>query len=190
MRHLKDDELTARVSGEGPMSGDEHLRVCSLCAGRLETWREMLSGLKELEAHGIDDGERHLLRTMLRTSGGHRRAPGVVARLLRSTALAPVGVRGPAARLWEWEAGELRLTLQARDEPGGFRLLGQVTASGVPSGAGRLTLHGEAGEVIEDVTDELGEFAVRVNPGRYRLELESPEQGLVVPLVDVREGVD
>jgi len=168
--------------GEAPEAAD-HARSCSLCAARLADWRRVVAGLDELAANPLEDGERHLLATLTRVRGGSR--PIRLASLLRTTVAAPAAVRGVQARLWEYEAGSTRLTLQARDDAGRVALLGQVTEGELPWSAGTMTACGDDGSRQATTVDACGEFALALRPGRYRLEVEGGETGLVIPVVDL-----
>jgi hypothetical protein len=183
VRHPTDEQwLEIARGGEVPDAAG-HAESCALCAGRLEAWRQIVTGLLELEAAAIDDGERHLLATMTRVRTPRR--PLRLADLLRTTAAAPAHVRGVQARLWEYVAGTTRVTLQARDEGGRVALVGQVTEGDLPWPGGRLAVSGEDGPRQETEVDACGEFALALTPGRYRLEVEGDQAGVVIPLVDL-----
>lgn len=184
MRHPSDEHWLEMARGGEVREAADHAISCAVCAGRLETWRRVLAGLLELEAGAIDDGERHLLATLMRARGPQRAVR--VADLIRTTAAtAPAHVRGVQARLWEYEAGATRVTLQARDEAGRVALIGQVTEGDRPWSGGRLMVCGERGSRQETEVDACGEFSVALPPGRYRLEVDGGAAGVVIPLVDL-----
>ncbi len=183
MRHPTDDcWLEIARGGEAPEAAD-HASSCPGCAGRLADWRRIVAGLAEFEANPLDDGERHLLATLARFHEASR--PLRIASLLRTTVAAPAAVRGTQARLWEFEAGTTRLTLQARDDAGSVALLGQVTEGELPWPAGTMTACGDDGSRLVTTVDACGEFALALRPGRYRLEVEGGDTGLVIPVVDL-----
>ncbi len=183
MRHPTDDcWLEIARGGEAPEAAD-HASSCPVCAGRLADWRRIVAGLTEFEANPLDDGERHLLATLARFHGASR--PLRIASLLQTTVAAPAAVRGVQARLWEFEAGTTRLTLQARDDAGSVALLGQITEGELPWSTGTLAACGDDGSRQEAMVDTCGEFAFALRPGRYRIEVERGEAGLVIPFVDL-----
>ena len=175
MKHLTDDTLWTMVVEPGQASETAHLESCGRCRARLEEWRTVREGLAELERGAVDDRELHRLAALYRARGprpmGHTE---LWARLLRSSPLAPVSVRGAASPvLAEHGAGPYHVTVQVGEEAAGVhRLHGQVLADGAPVVGGEVVISDGEGRLFTGPIDELGEFDLEgITPGRYRASL-------------------
>jgi len=189
VNHLHDDVLSDLAAGRGSSTQREHAEACTDCAARVHAWRADLADLQEMETLGLDDRERHQLRALFRAHGPVRPALSEwLARLVRSTALAPAAVRGSAVlELQEHAAGPFHVTVRASvSSPGSaVEVHGQVLSDEGPVGGGELVVSDETGRVAAGEIDDLGEFSVAVPAGRYRAALVLSRGRIVIPQLDL-----
>jgi hypothetical protein len=174
--------------GRGSAADREHADLCPVCADGVETWRNVLADLRQMEAEPVDDTERHRLRTLFRAHAPVRATFAEwLARLVRTTTAAPAAVRGGAApSLQEHEAGPYHVTLRTARAPGSeVEVHGQVLCDGGPVGSGELLISDADGRVVAGPIDDTGEFSVRAPSGRYRVALVLERGRIVIPALDL-----
>jgi hypothetical protein len=119
------------------LSGDEIL---------LERLRRMLDGTDAVPAR---------VREAARAAWSWRNLDAELAALVSDSLTGTAAVRGRAARLLTYEAGELVVEIEVTETGAGIRLVGQI----VPPQPAEIRIERPEGDV-DLVADELGRFAV------------------------------
>jgi hypothetical protein len=174
MKHLDVDRVIEAVAGRASDAERVHVDTCDRCRSEVESWREDLEALRELEAESLSDGELHRLRVMFRQLGPAREKPSLVARLIRrSEPAAAAAVRGGVTSTFEeYQAGPFGVVLQIR--PAGhdvFDVHGQLSSDlGAVGPDAVAVLSSEDGWVGRAALDAHGEFRLHGVPaGPYAL---------------------
>ncbi len=181
-----DDLLTARAEPGAHAEVLAHAGRCPQCA---RTWAA-LALLDAAPAAArwpeVPPALSRAARAVAHGASSLRRLREALARLVFDSAAGPaaaVALRGagPAARHLQFEAGALQLDLAVL---GGDTLVGQLDGAGEPSAATCL-LAGPDGARWTPLESN-GDFRFeRVVPGRYLLAVETDDQRLLVPDLDL-----
>jgi hypothetical protein len=120
-------------------------------------------------------------------------ADRVEARLVYDTRAEPLtaGVRAVVQRAWRalYSADDTELVLQVAPDRQADRLklAGQVLDEGMPIEGAAVNLQGPASKVVEQETDEDGEFIIGALPrGAYSLQVDTPARQLTVTPFEIK----
>jgi hypothetical protein len=190
MKHLDIDHIISALDGTATGQDRAHLEECTRCQQDLESWRQRLRELREMESVSLNESEIHNLRAMFRHYGPAPERQSWIARLVRRSEPTPVAVTargGLSTTFEEYQAGPWGLVIQVKPSSGAdlYDIHGQLTGAEVREG--ELLLTSDLGFGERRPLDSYGEFHLPGVPagaydatcliGDVRIELKNLDVG-------------
>jgi anti-sigma factor RsiW len=191
MDHLTEVQIFDLIGGEAPAGAETHIEACPRCRSARQLWVDRIDALREMSRERLDESELHRLKVLFCQLGpGRTPSQSWIARLVRSSATAPVAARGVASgEILEFgaESHTLMLRVGARGSSSTVSIVGQIAPAQEGRAIGGIfALTPPDGRVRVSDVDQFGEFQLTdVAPGSYRGTWWFEDQMIVVPEVEI-----